>query len=156
MMSPMLSREIENFGAAAEKAGPGQHMESFSRMGCESWENVRSFRSLGSAKNVENPRNAILFVSFLQHFRYICTIFRKYNSFSLIFAILRNSCFRKSLRCTPWCAASTMGWSTMGWRWSFGRSASAAPREMTWLPNWMSRTACNYCSAGERCTIFWT
>ena len=33
-----------------------------------------------------------------------CTIFRKYNShFSLIFAIICNSCFCKSRRCSPWC-----------------------------------------------------
>ena len=63
-----------------------------------------------------------------------CTIFRKYNlHFSFIFAIIRNSCFRKSRRCTPWCTASTMNW-----RWSFGRSASSAPRKITWRLNWMS------------------
>ena len=32
---------IETIGAAAEKAGAGQHMELFSRIGCENWENVR-------------------------------------------------------------------------------------------------------------------
>ena len=74
-----------------------------------------------------------------------CTIFRTYVShFSLDFAIICNSCFLKSLRCTPWCTAKTLGW-----RWSFGRSASAAPREMTWHQNWMSCTAFHDFSAGE-------
>ena len=80
-----------------------------------------------------------------------CTIFCKYNShITLIFAVVRNSCFRKSWRCAPWCATSTTGC-----RWSFGRSASAAPREMTWRPNWILRTACHDFSAGERCTVSW-
>ena len=67
----------------------------------------------------------------LQNARYFADII---PSRTFPFAIIRNSCFRKSRRCTPWCAASTMGW-----RWSFGRSASAAPREMTWRQNWMSQ-----------------
>ena len=84
-----------------------------------------------------------------------CRILCKYNSHSsVIFAIIRNSCFHKSERWAPWCPSLTMSW-----RWSFGRSASAAPRKMTrgvtWHPNWMSahglpRFRC------ERCTLSWT
>ena len=83
-----------------------------------------------------------------------CTIFRKYIShFSLIFEIIRNSraCFCKSLQYTLWCTAKQLGW-----RWSFGHSAPAAQREMTWRQNWMSHTACHYFSACERCTLSWT
>ena len=49
MMSPMLYREIEKFGAAVQKARPGhsgQHTESFSRMGfeiCEMCETLRNY-----------------------------------------------------------------------------------------------------------------
>ena len=46
MMSPMLYREIENFGAAVQKARPGQHTELFSSMGfeiCEMCETLRNY-----------------------------------------------------------------------------------------------------------------
>ena len=69
-----------------------------------------------------------------------CTIFRKYNShFSLIFAIICNSCFRKSWWCSPWCAASTMCW-----RWSFGLSASVAQRIIFWRPNGLPQFLCRW------------
>ena len=107
----------------------------------------------GCAKTVENQQKTMVFAVLSRGgFAAKCTIFRKYIShFSLIFAIICNPTFRKTLRCTPWCAAKTLGW-----RWSFGRSASAAPREMTWRPNWMSRKACHNFSACERCTFSWT
>ena len=92
----------------------------------------------------------ILFTLLLNFFNKCTLIHKYYSHFSLIFAIICNSCFCKSLLCTPWCAASTIGW-----RWSFGRSASAAQRKMNWHPNWMSCIACHNFSACERCTLFW-
>ena len=103
----------------------------------------------GSPNTVDNPRNAMHFAVLSQGgFAVKCTIFRWYNShLSLMFAIICNSCFSKSRRCAPWCAASIMGW-----RWSFGRLASSAAK-MTWRPNWMSQHGLPLFSAGERYTL---
>ena len=51
---PCFPEKLKNFGAAAEKAGPGQHIES---LGCENCDNVRKiakkcvFHSRSSKKN---------------------------------------------------------------------------------------------------------
>ena len=84
-------------------------------------------------------------------------ILQIYFAFSLNFRNYLQLLF--SLWCTPWCTLLCTPWfaaETLGWKWSFGRSASAAPLKMTWHSNWISHTTCHYFSACERWTLSWT
>ena len=89
-------------------------------LGCKNCKNVRKTAKICVFRN-RTPKNCgkstkcnalRVFFTVLSRgdFTAKCTISRKYTShFSLTITIVCNSCFRTSLRCTPWYVEKTLG-----------------------------------------------
>ena len=129
MMSQMLYREMENFGAAAEKVGPGQHMESLGCKNCETCKNVRKCVCFAAEppwktfqKPCKNLAKSLNFCDILQNssvftlivvgenaplWRVVqknCGKSAKHNAFRLFFDVLFNFCKEVLLLNVPYFA----------------------------------------------------
>ena len=98
-MSPMLYREIENFGAAVQKARPGQHTELFSSMGFEICEMCETLAKLCVFRNKPLKKPCKNLVKTLRK-PWAFAIFRKFPQ--ILTTSSRGKCTtRHRGKCTP-------------------------------------------------------